>query len=305
MPIYRGRFAPTPSGPLHFGSLVAAMASYLEARTHDGVWLVRMEDVDPPRVVAGAAEAILKTLAAYGFEVDETCMWQSRRTLAYQAALQHLMDAGYVYACTCSRKTLAQQGLRGVDGLVYPGTCRMRAPTPGAALRFRVPRTRIVFDDAALGRVACNVAEECGDFVLRRADGVFAYQLAVVVDDAAQGVTHVVRGADLLASTPRQIVLQQALGYTTPAYLHVPVVLDAEGCKLSKQTLATPLLDSEPLPALQRAARFLGMEVKASSQATFWDAAQRAWRARARAPVCAKREAVTEMRRGFSRRSCS
>ncbi len=277
---YRGRFAPTPSGPLHFGSLVAALGSRLDAVAHAGAWLVRMEDVDPPRVVAGAADAILRTLEAYGFEWHGPVMWQGRRGEAYQAALASLRAAGRVYGCACSRKTIAESARLGVDGPVYPGTCRGRPADEGTAQRFLVPDQRVRFSDDLLGGVACDVAAECGDFVLKRADGVFTYQLAVVVDDAAQGITHVVRGADLLASTPRQIVLQEALGHPTPAYLHLPVVLDAAGEKLSKQTLAAPLDDTDPLPALLRAARFLNMTPDAGcgSVAEFWRWAPRAWR---------------------------
>lgn len=257
--MYRGRFAPTPSGPLHFGSLVAVLASYLEARSHGGEWLLRIEDVDPPRVQTGAAASILGTLAAHGFVWDGGVLYQSRRGEAYQDALARLIDAGSVYTCACSRKRIADLSVPGVDGLVYPGTCRGRGINAVGALRYRVNAPRVVFHDALLGRVACDIGRECGDFVLKRADGVFTYQLAVVVDDAEQGITHVVRGADLLASTPRQIVLQQALGYPTPDYMHLPVVLDTLGFKLSKQTLAAPLEDGDPLPALRLAGRFLGL----------------------------------------------
>ncbi|NTV96208.1 MAG: tRNA glutamyl-Q(34) synthetase GluQRS, partial [Thiobacillus sp.] len=221
-PAYRGRFAPTPSGPLHFGSLVAALGSCLEARSRDGAWLLRIEDVDPPRVVAGSADAILRTLDTFGFEWDGPVVYQSRRTEAYRAALADLRRLDLVYACSCSRKQLAETARRGIDGTVYPGTCRARHEHDARlAQRFRVPNVRITFTDGLLGRVACDVAPECGDFVLRRADGVYTYQLAVVVDDAEQGISHIVRGADLLTSTPRQIVLQQALGLPTPSYLHL------------------------------------------------------------------------------------
>lgn len=277
---HRGRFAPTPSGPLHFGSLVAALGSCLDARAHGGEWLVRMEDVDPPRVAAGAADAILRTLEAYGFEWDGPVMWQGRRGEAYQAALEKLRSAGRVYGCACTRKIIAEAALIGVDGPVYPGTCRGRPAREGTARRFLAPDRRVAFQDLLLGRVACDVADECGDFVLKRADGVFTYQLAVVVDDAEQGISHIVRGADLLASTPRQIVLQEALGYPTPAYLHLPVVLDALGEKLSKQTLAAPLDDANPLPALLRASRFLGMEAEdgVGNLAEFWSWGRQQWR---------------------------
>jgi len=281
---YRGRFAPTPSGPLHFGSLVAALGSYLDARAHAGAWLLRIEDVDPPRVVAGATVAILRGLDAFGFEWDGPVEYQSGRGAVYQAALDRLDALGLVYGCDCSRKEIAEVAPRGVDGPVYPGTCRARGwrgdPAREPAWRLRVPETRVEFRDRLIGRVACDIARECGDFVLKRADGVFTYQLAVVVDDAEQGVTHVVRGADLLTSTPRQIVLQQALGYATPVYLHLPVVLDAAGEKLSKQTLAAPIDHADPLPALLRAARFLGMEAgdAIGTVGDFWLWARRYWR---------------------------
>ncbi len=256
---YRGRFAPTPSGHLHFGSLVAALASYLEARSHEGEWLLRIEDVDPPRVVAGAGAGIVRTLAAHGFEWDGGVLHQSGRDEAYQEALARLIDLGRAYPCVCSRKRLAELAAHGVDGPVYPGTCRGGPSDAAGALRLLLPERRVIFHDTLLGRVACDVTRECGDFVLRRADGVFSYQLAVVVDDAEQGITHIVRGADLLTSTPRQIVLQQALGYATPAYMHLPVVLNSRGEKLSKQTLAAALDDTDPLPALRLAGRFLGL----------------------------------------------
>jgi glutamyl-Q tRNA(Asp) synthetase len=290
MVAYRGRFAPTPSGPLHFGSLVAALGSFLDARSQGGEWLLRVEDVDPPRVVPGAADAILRTLEAYGFEWSGPVMWQGNRGEAYQAAVDRLRDAGRVYGCACSRKVLAAGMRRGVDGFVYPGTCRGRPHREGSALRLLVLDTRVVFEDALLGRVACDVAHECGDFVLRRADGVFAYQLAVVVDDAEQGITHVVRGADLLASTPRQIALQEALGYSAPAYKHLPVALDDAGFKLSKQTRAAPLNDARPLPALFRAAEFLGMILDpVGSLAEFWTQVGEVWSTVRLAPLRGRR----------------
>lgn len=256
---YRGRFAPTPSGPLHFGSLVAALGSWLDARAQGGAWLLRIEDVDTPRVVPGAADAILRALEAHGLTWDGPLLWQSRRGEAYRAALDDLQRDRLLYGCACSRKDIAARARRGVDGPVYPGTCRARVLRGTLAWRLRVPQQRVLFPDRLLGQVGCDVARECGDFVLRRADGIHTYQLAVVVDDAAQGITHVVRGADLLVSTPRQIVLQRALGLATPDYLHLPVVLAADGDKLSKQTLAPPLDPARPLPALRAAARFLGL----------------------------------------------
>ncbi len=298
VPSYRGRFAPSPSGPLHFGSLVAAMGSYLDARTHTGKWLLRIEDVDPPRVVAGATDAILRGLEAFGFEWDGPVEYQSHRGAAFQAALDRLDALGLIYGCHCSRKEIAQVARLGVDGPVYPGTCRERVwrsdPAREPAWRFRAPDTRMEFHDRLLGRVACDIARECGDFVLKRADGVFTYQLAVVVDDAEQGITHVVRGADLLASTPRQIALQQALGYPTPVYLHLPVALDAAGDKLSKQTLAAPLEERAPLPSLLAAARFLGQapEPGIGTRAEFWEWAEKNWRSERLPPLRGKKPAT-------------
>ena len=293
---YRGRFAPTPSGPLHFGSLVAALGSCLDARAHAGEWLLRIEDVDPPRVAHGATQAILRSLDAFGFAWDGPVAYQSGRRDAYQTALERLDAQGILYGCACSRKAIAATARRGVDGPVYPGTCRERhwrgEPGRAPAWRLRVPPVRLGFSDRLLGRIACDLARECGDFVLKRGDGVFAYQLAVVVDDADQGINHVVRGADLLVSTPRQILLQRLLGLTTPDYLHLPVVLDAAGLKLSKQTLAAPLDDARPLPALLQAARFLAMEPPANgiaSLAEFWDWATANWRWRKLPPLRGKK----------------
>ena len=284
---YRGRFAPTPSGALHFGSLIAALGSYLDARAHHGEWHLRIEDVDPPRVAPGSADGILRTLEAFGFEWDGPVVYQSWRGEAYAAAIESLIDAGYLYGCDCTRKMLRQHARVGVDGAVYPGTCRNRYLPLHAALRFRVPDARVVFDDRLAGRVACDVASECGDFVVRRADGVYTYQLAVTVDDAELGVSHIVRGADLLASTPRQIVLQQALGLSTPVYLHLPVALNADGGKLSKQTLAAPLRNHEPLPALFRAMEFLGMRGMTCAETTteFWQLATQCWQSVKLPPV--------------------
>lgn len=278
--MYRGRFAPTPSGPLHFGSLVAALGSYLEAKSHAGMWLLRVEDVDPPRVAVGSSDAILRTLEAFGFEWDGPVMRQSHRSAAYRDALESLRRDGRIYSCRCSRKQLAETARHGVDGPIYPGTCRAgHDGDKAAAQRFRVPDERVVFEDALLGHVACQIADECGDFVLRRADGVYSYQLAVVVDDAEQGISHIVRGADLLTSTPRQIVLRQALGLPATAYMHLPVVQDRSGNKLSKQTLARPLVDTAPVPALKAAAAFLGLALsdEIDTVAAFWTAALAAW----------------------------
>jgi glutamyl-queuosine tRNA(Asp) synthetase len=211
---YRGRFAPSPTGPLHFGSLIAALGSYLEAKTHGGQWLLRMEDVDAPRCSAAAAGEILRALKAFGLTWDGEAVWQSRRTDAYAAALERLKSAGHVFPCGCTRRELADSAIAPDGATIYPGTCRqgLAAGREARASRLRVGNARIGFDDAIQGRIDSDLAREAGDFILFRADGVFAYQLAVVVDDAAAGITHVVRGADLLASTPRQIFLQQCLG---------------------------------------------------------------------------------------------
>ena len=262
---YRGRFAPSPTGPLHFGSLVAAVGSYLDARTQAGQWLVRMEDVDTPRNVPGAADDILRTLDAFGFEWDGPGLYQSRRLEAYAEALAALGNAGLAYGCGCSRKEIADSLSRpAIDGgLVYPGTCRNGLPAGRQvrAWRLRVDPAEIAFDDRVQGRVAQHLDRDVGDFVLRRADGLFAYQLAVTVDDHFQGISNIVRGADLLGSTPRQIWLQQCLGFATPSYAHLPVAANAAGEKLSKQTLACALRTDQAAAELIRALRFLGQGV--------------------------------------------
>lgn len=256
-----GRFAPSPTGPLHFGSLVAAVGSYLQARRRGGRWLVRMEDLDPPREVPGAADLILRALEAYGFEWDGEVLYQSTRQEAYSEAIRELERQGRVYRCTCSRKMIAER-IAAEGGLpgIYPGTCRAahRSPREPHAVRIIAEGPPIAFDDAVQGPIRSDVRAEVGDFVIRRTDGLFAYQLAVVVDDAEQGVTEVVRGSDLLDSTARQILLQRALGLPTPAYLHLPVAVNARGEKLSKQTHAAPLNPADPVPTLWAALRFLG-----------------------------------------------
>jgi len=267
------------------------MGSYLEARQHGGAWIVRMEDVDPPREVPGAAVAILRALEAYGFEWDGPVLYQSQRREAYQAALADLTRMGLVYGCDCSRKQLAESARRGIDGPVYPGTCRNRRITGRAAQRLVVPPIPVGFEDALQGRIRCEAARECGDFVLSRADGVFSYQLAVVVDDATQGISHVVRGADLLTSTPRQIVLQRYLQLATPSYTHLPVALDGDGCKLSKQTLAAPIDPGQPLPTLVAALQFLGMPTanEIGNLREFWAWAHQVWPLRRLPPVRGRR----------------
>jgi len=265
---YRGRFAPSPTGPLHFGSLVSALASWLDARAHRGAWLVRIEDIDGPRTVPGAAEAILATLERFGLFADEPPIWQSQRTTRYQQALDQLKSARRVYPCGCTRKEIADSLLRAHarnTTLAYPGTCRAGLHgKPARAWRLRVPdgdAALIAFDDRWQGRQTQNLATEVGDFVLRRADDQWAYQLAVVVDDADADITHIVRGVDLMDSTARQIYLQRCLGVATPEYLHVPVVTNEHGEKLSKQNGATALDGNQPLDALRAAARHLGLDL--------------------------------------------
>ncbi|GAB3776622.1 tRNA glutamyl-Q(34) synthetase GluQRS [Ramlibacter monticola] len=285
---YRGRFAPSPSGPLHAGSLVAALASWLDARAHGGRWLVRIEDVDRPRTVPGADEEILRQLAACGLVPDEAPKWQSRRESLYQAALDRLVAEGKAYPCACSRRDIelalrAQGRGRTRHGeLVYPGTCRGGLHEREArAWRFHVREGVVPWTDRRVGVHLQNVAEEVGDFVLKRADGLFAYQLAVVVDDADQGITHVVRGEDLVDNTPRQILLQHALGFATPLYLHAPLVLGPNGEKLSKQNGAAAVEVADPASALARAAGVLGIPVDAHiGVAGLLERAVRAWAAR-------------------------
>ena len=271
MPRYAGRFAPSPTGLLHAGSLVAALASWLDARAHGGSWRVRIEDVDTPRCVPGAGEHILEQLERCGLVPDGEVLWQSRRNALYQQALDQLVTQGLAYPCACSRKDIeAAQALPTArhKAQVYPGTCR-HGLNGKAARAWRLNVAAVLqarglpaitrWSDRRLGPQAEDVAQAVGDFVLRRADGLWAYQLAVVVDDAAQGITDVVRGEDLADNTARQIILQQALGLPTPRYLHTPLVLGTNGEKLSKQNGATPLDLGEPSGELLRAAQLLGL----------------------------------------------
>jgi len=282
---YRGRFAPSPTGPLHFGSLVAAVGSFLEARSRGGEWLVRMEDLDLPRTVAGAADDILRTLDAFGLHWDGEVMVQSARNEAYRAALAELEKLGAIYPCACTRKEITDSALSGIDGPVYPGICRAGLPEGrgGRAMRVRTDSSPVGFDDALQGCISQILATEVGDFVVRRADGLFAYQLAVVVDDAEQAITHVVRGADLLDSTPRQIYLQKLLSLPTPAYLHLPVAVNERGEKLSKQTLALAVSRIDPVEQLCEVLAFLNQappaELKDADLADFWKWAVAHWRA--------------------------
>lgn len=284
IPPYRGRFAPSPTGPLHFGSLVAAVGSFLEARAQDGMWLLRIEDLDRPRCVPGAEDDIRRTLDALGLHADGEVLRQSERDEVYAAALAELDGLGVLYGCACTRREIADSALAGIDGPVYPGNCRDGLPPGRAARAWRVrcDGANITFEDRIQGRISHNLEREVGDFVLKRADGLYAYQLAVVVDDAAQGITDVVRGADLLDSTTRQILLQRLLGISTPVYAHLPVAVNAQGEKLSKQTLATAVDVREPVPLLNRVLEFLGQPPVADCAAddldTFWYEAIAGWR---------------------------
>lgn len=232
---YVGRFAPSPTGPLHFGSLVAAVASYLQARINDGLWLLRIEDIDPPREQPGASKEIISALESYGFEWDGDVIFQSESSDAHEAALASLIDRNLAYPCQCSRRDLVDAP-RGSMGVIYPGTCRKGCDADDVAIRLRTDDTEIAFDDILQGRIAQHLESESGDFIIRRRDGLIAYHLAVVVDDEIQGVTEIVRGIDLIDSTPRQIWLQRLLGYRTPSYAHIPVITHADGDKLSKLT---------------------------------------------------------------------
>lgn len=253
---YVGRFAPSPTGPLHFGSLLAAVASYLDARAHNGRWLLRMEDLDPPREPAGAADQILQQLTAFGLHWDGEVLYQSSRLADYAEVLQQLQRDDHCFYCTCTRPDLRAMGF------VYDGRCRQRtdAPTTRSAVRVKTMDVDIAINDGILGIYRQNIETDCGDFIIRRKDGLFAYQLAVVVDDAHQGITHVIRGADLLDSTPRQVYLQRLLGYHTPQYAHVPLIVDRRGEKLSKQSFAPALATGEAQSLIHSALQLLGQQ---------------------------------------------
>lgn len=283
--MYRGRFAPSPTGPLHFGSLVAAVASYLPARQANGEWLLRIEDIDRVREVPGSAEDIIHTLAAFGFEWTGSIVRQSDRTVLYEAKLKELADAGLCYRCSCSRKALAAMALPGQsrEEPRYRGSCRNGPldPSVDCAIRLKVEPEEVRFTDEIQGNLTSNVSQDCGDFVLKRRDGLFAYQLAVVVDDAEQGVTHVVRGADLLDVTPRQILLQRMLGLETPAYAHVPLATDCHGVKLSKSAGAGAVDAKKPAEELCRSLDFLRQsppaKLRYAGLDTVWDWAVEHW----------------------------
>ncbi len=280
---YVGRFAPSPTGPLHFGSLVAAVASYADARAARGTWLLRIEDVDTARCSQSAETEIRRQLAAYGFQHDGEVIRQSERSEHYEAALQELENTDVLFACTCTRRQLDSAARNAEGEIIYPGTCSHKQETGLThALRVRVPDSTdslISFTDRARGTITQNLFADVGDFVLRRADGLYAYQLAVVVDDSLQGVTHVVRGEDLLFNTPRQIFLQRLLGYQTPVYLHVPLARNRSGEKLSKQTRARALATDNVLPALHETWAFLGQTPVGPVQsiAAFWQRAIELW----------------------------
>ncbi len=250
---YRGRFAPSPTGLLHIGSLIGALASYLDAKANNGQWLVRMEDLDPPRETVGAAEQILKDLAAHGLQWDEEVLYQSQRHKAYQRAIDQLITEDKAFLCSCSRTQLQS------SQNIHLGRCQYIASEPEVdfAIRLQVDKQPLAFTDAIQGQYQQNLQQQVGDFVLRRKDQFFAYQLAVVIDDAFQHITHVVRGSDLLDSTPRQIYLQQQLGLTTPHYCHFPVITNLQHQKLSKQTFAPALSNQQALTNLQQALSFL------------------------------------------------
>lgn len=261
---YIGRFAPSPTGPLHFGSLLSALASYLDARAHHGRWLLRIEDIDPPREQPGATTAIIAALRAHGLQWDGDILYQNQRGAAYREALDRLRDAGLLFYCTCSRAELAGHP-------VYPGTCRARREPPAVpyAVRLRVTAATVSFKDRIQGHYQQQLADEAGDFVIFRKEGLPSYQLAVVVDDAAQGVTQVVRGSDLLDSTPRQLYLQQCLQLPTPGYAHIPVIANNAGQKLSKQSFAAPLDECRAVDNLLAALAFLEQPLPpAANQAT-------------------------------------
>jgi glutamyl-Q tRNA(Asp) synthetase len=262
--MYIGRFAPSPTGPLHFGSLVAAVASYCDARKNHGRWLVRMEDLDRPRTVKGAADNILHQLESFGFEWDGPVLYhQSQRDSFYSEAFEILKAKQLIYPCTCTRKEINDSSITfGIEGVIYPGTCLQHPIKSNAAIAWRIKTDagKISFEDAIQGEISQTLSTDISDFILKRADGLFAYQLAVVVDDAAQGITNIVRGADLLDSTPRQIYLQRQLHYLQPQYAHIPVACNFAGEKLSKQTLAKPITDSNANQLIYAALLFLGQQ---------------------------------------------
>ncbi len=275
---YRGRFAPSPTGPLHFGSLVAAVASYLQAKQQQGQWLIRIEDIDPPREVAGAADDILSTLEQFGFEWDGDILYQHTRLSRYEAVFEQLQQQNQLFACACSRKEIAKHNTK-----IYPGTCRQGLQGRTArSWRIKTVADSITFNDAIQGIQQCELATDIGDFIVKRADGLYAYQLAVAIDDIEQGITEVVRGYDLLNSTFNQCFLHQCLGHTSPQYAHHPTVLNPQGEKLSKQQGATALDPQQANQLLWQALRFLGQQPPATLQSAplpeLWQWAKHHWK---------------------------
>ena len=279
---YVGRFAPSPTGELHFGALVAAVASYADAKRHNGAWLLRIDDVDQPRSVDGSSESIIAALEAFGFNWDGPIRRQSERQHHYQDAITDLRKRSLAYPCRCSRRRIRKTAPQGVEGLVYPGTCRNWRGTgeEQTAIRLITTDTQVTAPDRIAGDITQNLESDIGDFVIFRADGIAAYQLAVVVDDFLDNVTHVVRGADLALSTPRQVYLQNRLHYPTPRYAHVPLVRDRDGAKISKSDGAYPLNPAKPLSALKAAWRFLRqipMPEPVQDPELFWTHAAKTW----------------------------
>jgi glutamyl-Q tRNA(Asp) synthetase len=279
---YRGRFAPSPSGELHFGSLVAAMGSYLDARSHHGQWYLRMEDLDRTREVKGAANSILRTLEVLGFRWDGEVVYQSRRSAAYREAVDKLILAQHAYPCGCSRKSIEAVARYGSEGAIYPGTCRngLARGSTARSVRLHTSDEKISLIDRVQGPISQRLNREIGDFVICRADGFHAYQLAVVIDDAWQGITDIVRGADLLSSTPRQHYLQRLLGLHHPRYTHLPLAIDNQGRKLSKQYKDRPVDSAQPMVALLHALAFLNQPLPPQRPETieeFWDWALSHW----------------------------
>jgi glutamyl-Q tRNA(Asp) synthetase len=280
---YIGRFAPSPTGPLHFGSLIAAVGSYLDAHAHQGEWQLRIDDLDQPRTVPGATEAILRALESFGFEWSGPVIYQSQRHEAYEEALDFLQKRAQLYACSCSRKDIAESGTHGNFGPIYPGTCRngIQPDQPPRALRCLTTSEPVCLDDQLQGRYCQQLENEIGDFVVRRADNIIAYQLATVVDDADQGVTDIVRGVDLLDSTPRQIHLQNLLNLPTPRYMHLPIAVNVQHEKLSKQTHASAVDTKNSVQQLFKTLVFLNQnpmpELQFASLAELWNWAQAHW----------------------------
>jgi len=303
---YIGRFAPSPTGPLHLGSLLAAVASYLDARAHGGQWLLRVEDIDPPRSQPGATDEILAALEHYGFDWDGPVTYQSESREAHDAAIEVLVEAGKAYPCGCSRRDLAEAP-RSSLGIIYPGTCRSGCEASETALRVLTDAMPVLFEDRLQGAQTQQLEAESGDFIILRRDGLIAYQLAVVVDDYLQGITDVVRGIDLVDSTPRQIWLQQLLGYTTPAYCHIPVAINDKGQKLSKSHGARAVPTNRVAETLFAALHLLGQqplsELRSATVVEIWQWARENWNLevlRGRTEIAADASALAVARNGLS-----